>query len=84
MVTSKGLLQGDAVEEAKGTDGLVEDAPGGVLLQQVELVKTAILGAELFRGAAEVAGEADDRGEVGFQGPRAVVAQLQVVEKALA
>jgi len=53
------------------------------LLEQVELVKADLLGAELFGRAAEVPGEADDVGEVRLQRPGAVVAQLQVVEKAL-
>jgi hypothetical protein len=50
----------------------------------VELIKADLLSTEVLRGAAEVAGEADDVGEVSLQSPWAVVAEFQVVEKALA
>jgi hypothetical protein len=83
-VNHLGPAQGGAVEEAQGGDGLVEAAPGGALLQEVQLVLADVLGAELVGGASEVAGEADDGADVGADGARGVVAQPQVVDQALA
>src|SRR6185437_15022210 len=71
-------------KEAQGADGLVENAPRGLLvLQQVQLVGADFLRAEQVGGAAEVAGEANEVAQVGLARARAVVAQVEVVEKAL-
>src|SRR5262249_11056473 len=78
-----GALQGDAVEETQGADGLVEATPGGALAEQVELVLPRVLGAEVLRGAAKVLGEAGDGADITIDGPGAVVAQLQVMDEAL-
>ena len=76
-------LQRQAVEQPQGANGLVEDTPGGLLFEQVELIVANVLGAESIRGTVEVPGEARDVVEVGLLGAGAVVTQAQVVEKAL-
>jgi hypothetical protein len=78
-----GSAEGDGVEEAAGRDALVEDTPGDLLLQEVKLEDTELVGGELIGGEAEVFGEADQGGEVSLDGVRRVVAELQVVEEAL-
>jgi hypothetical protein len=50
----------------------------------VQLVLADVLGAELVGGLSEVAGEADDGGDVGADGAKGVVAQAQVVDEPLA
>jgi hypothetical protein len=52
--------------------------------EQVELIGANLLGAELSRGAAEVAGEVDEVAQVGLLGAGAVVAEAEVIEEALA
>lgn len=78
-----GALQSDAKEKAQGADGLVEAAPGSLLLEEVELVQADVLGVESLRREAEVLGEASDVGDVSGDGARGEVAQLQVVSVAL-
>jgi hypothetical protein len=79
-----GPAQGHLVQEAQGADGLVEATPGGALFDQVQLVEAEVLGVEVLRGAAEVAGEEGDAADVGLDGAGAVVAALQVLGQALA
>ncbi len=78
-----GAAEGDGVEETQSRSGLVEEAPGNLLLQEMELEGAELLGGELIGGSAEVLGEADHSGEVGLDGPGRVVAQLQIVQEAL-
>jgi hypothetical protein len=80
-----GAAEADAVEEAQGADGLVEGAPGGAAhLEQVELVGADVVGAELVGGPAEVAGEAGHVLDVAGDGLGGVVAELEVLQQALA
>jgi hypothetical protein len=79
-----GALQGEAVEQAQGTGGLVEAAPGDLVCEQVQLVEARVFGVELLGGAAEVCGEASDGRYLTGDGAWGVVAQLQAVEEALA
>src|SRR5262249_46842768 len=80
-----GSAEGDGVEEAQGTDGLVEGAPGDPpLLHQVQLVGPDVLGAEVLGGAAAVTGEAGDGLGVGLDGPGRLVAELPILDQALA
>src|SRR5262245_28874164 len=55
-----GAAEGDAVEEAQGTGGLIEAAPGGLLSEEVKEVNADVSGAELVGGAVEVASELSD------------------------
>jgi len=75
--------EGDAAEEAEGTDGLIEAAPGDAPGEKVELVLADVLGVELVGRAAEVAGEVGDGGNVGADGPRGIVAEAEVVDEPL-
>src|SRR5262249_23287675 len=75
--------QGDGVEEAQGTDGLVEASPGGLLSQQVKLILSDGARAEWVRGRVEVQSEAGDGGDVDRDGAGGVVAQLKVLAEAL-
>jgi hypothetical protein len=85
LFDQEGAGEGQAVEQAEGADHLVEGTPGGVpLVQQVQLVGADLGGPELLGGAAEVAGEAHDGRGVGLDGAWAVVAELQILDKALA
>lgn len=68
---------------AQGGGSLVEAAPGGALLEEVELILADVLGAELVGGAAAVAGEVGDGGDVGADGAGGVVAQAEVVDEPL-
>jgi hypothetical protein len=79
-----GPSQGDAVEKAQAADDLVEGVPGNAVVTQVQLEGAEVLGGELVRGAAGVAGELDDGGDVGLNGFGGVVADAQVVTQALA
>jgi hypothetical protein len=78
-----GSLQGDGLEEAEGSDGLVEATPGGVLPQEVELVVPDVRGVELLGRLLEMLGEACDGGDIGGDGSSCVVADAEVVEKTL-
>jgi hypothetical protein len=75
--------RGAVGREGQGTDGLVEAAPGDALGEEVELVLAHVLGVELVRGAAEVAGEVCDGGDRGGNGLGGVVAQAEVVDEPL-
>src|SRR5512135_827027 len=70
--------EGDPVEEPEGGDGLVVIAPGDVLL----LDEMDEVGADL--GRAEVACEGGDPLDVDLDGPGGEVAELQVLDHALA
>jgi len=83
-VHGEASLEREAVEKAQGTDGLVEDTPGSVLLEQIQLIKADVFRAELLRGSVKVSGEADDVLEIGLHRSRTVVAELQVLKKTLA
>src|SRR5205814_1926082 len=67
-----------------GADGLVEQAPGDALPNEVELEGANLIGTQLIGGATEVAGEASDAGEVSFDGLWSVVAEAEVIGHALA
>jgi len=71
------------VEEAQGTEGLVEQAPGDLGFEQVELEGLDVVGAEEVRGAVGEAAEAGDVGDVGLDGTRGAVAQPQLVDESL-
>ncbi len=82
---SVGALQDVRVEEAEGGDGLVEEAPGDTLvLDEVELELTQVVGSEVLGGALEMVGEATDAGDVGFGGAWRIVAAGEFFEQALA
>ena len=55
-----GAAQGGLVEKAEGTHRLDEDALGGLLVEEMELVGADVLGAEAIGGGAEVLGELGD------------------------
>jgi len=76
-------LQGDGVEEAEGGDGLIESTPGGVLLEEMELVLSDVLLLEGIGGSLEVLGEAYHGGDVGGDGSGCVVAEAKVIGQAL-
>jgi hypothetical protein len=78
-----GASQRRAVEEAQGADGLIELAPGRLLLQQVPLIGAHLVGAEYVGRLSEEAGEAHHVCDVAFDGAWRVVAQLQIIDQAL-
>jgi hypothetical protein len=78
-----GPAEGGAVQEAQGTNGLVERAPRHAALEQVQLVGANVVRTEHLRRAAEVPGKGGDLADVGVDGAACVVAQAQVVDEAL-
>src|ERR1700730_4155321 len=50
------LAEGLTIEEAERADGLIVEAPGDIFPEEAELVSAGVFGAELGRGAAEMAG----------------------------
>ena len=78
-----GAPEGLAIEQLPGADGLIEQAPGDAGLDQVQLEATQFLRAELIGGTSEVLRQAGDPGDLGLDGAGRVVAQAQVVAKAL-
>ena len=73
--------EGDGVEEPKAAHDLVELAPGGAGVHQVDLEGPQVVGPELVGGPAEVLGELGHPGHVGLDGPGGVVADAQVVDE---
>src|SRR5512135_1525667 len=77
--------EGDPVEEPEGGDGLVVIAPGDVLLlDERDEVGTDLGRAEVFGRLAEVACEGGDPLDIDLDGPGGEVAELQVLDHALA
>jgi hypothetical protein len=76
-------LQGNGVEEAEGTDGLVVQGPGDALLEKVELEVADVFGSELIGRAVEMGDETQETRKVGLDGIGGIVTDLEVLEKAL-
>jgi len=71
------------IEEAQGTGGLVEGTPGDLLVDEMQLEGSQLVGTGLIRGAAGEAHQAKHAGKVGFEGAWGVVAASEFIEKAL-
>ena len=56
--------QGGLVEKAEGTHGLEKDALRGLLVEEVELVGTDVLGSQALRRGAKVLGELGDIAQI--------------------
>src|ERR1044072_8225812 len=77
-------LQGNAVQEAQGTDRLREITGGGVsLVDQIYLVLTNLFRPEQLRRLAEMPGEVSNAVGVDPDGVRRSIAYPQVVDHAL-
>ena len=76
--------EGVAIEKPQRADSLVEVTPGDVpFLDQIYLVLTNLFRPQQFGRLAEMPGEVSDLSDVGLNGPRRAVANLQVLDHAL-
>jgi len=78
------LVKGRPIEKTNCADRLVQVTPRqALLIHQVKLVGTDLLGTEQLRRLAEVLGELRDLGNVGFLGPGREVAHPHVLDHPL-
>ncbi len=76
--------EGDAVEEAQGTDALVETTPGDLLVvHQIPLIRTNVFRPEPFRGPSEVPGREGHTLDLEALGFRGEMAYLHVFDVTL-
>src|SRR5262249_49607324 len=76
---------GYPIEEPQGGDGLVVRGPGGLLvIEEEEDVAVGMVEAELVGRLAEVQGVGLEVHDVDLDGPRRAVAELEVLDEALA
>ena len=83
MLDDVRAIQGDVVKEAQSADGLIELAPRGLGVDQVQLILANLIGSENLWRLTKAPAELLDRKDVGLDGPRRQVAQSHVVDEAL-
>ncbi len=77
-------IEGHVIEEAKGTDRLVEQGPGRLLcFHQIDLVFPDVLSPQYLRGFLEMFSEFGDRSDVCVDGSGRVVADPHVLSHSL-